>query len=408
MSPQAPSATLIAVLALLTAVTPFSIDMYLSAFPDMAVEFGTSASTIQLTLTAFLVGLASGNLIIGPLSDQFGRRRPLLIGTIVCCAASVLCIFAPSIHVLIGLRLVQGFAGAAGVVLARAIIADIAQGAAAARLFAVMMVIGVLAPITAPVLGGFVVAGWGWRAVFGVLAAMNLLMLAGAVFFTRETLPVERRRPGGLRSLGGGMRLVLGNRRYLGYTLVMGMAAAAMFAYISASPFVVQNILGFTPRQYSLTFGGCALAIAASGVISARLVKTVPPRTLLTGGVIGMVVVSTAQLINVTVLHVVPWLTIALMASFMAGLGFTYSNATTLAIEQAREAAGTGSAVMGFLQYIIGSSTTPLVGLAGDASAVPMAVVMFTAMVLGAAALFTLARAPKTASAPAELVPAGR
>ncbi|OBF30456.1 multidrug effflux MFS transporter [Mycobacterium sp. ACS4331] len=405
MTPPPPSAMLIAVLALLTAVTPFSIDMYLSAFPDMAAEFHTTAPMIQLTLTAFLIGLAVGQLVIGPLSDQFGRRRPLLIGTVACLITSVLCIFAPSIEVLIALRFVQGFTGAAGVVIARAIIADRAKGAAAARLFAVMMVIGVLAPITAPVLGGVIVAGWGWRAVFAALAAMNLLMLAGAAFFAHESLPVEHRRPGGLRSLADGMRGVLGNRRYLGYTLTLGLTASAMFAYISASPFILQNILGFSPRAYSLTFGACALAIAASGTLSARLVKSIAPRRLLIGGVSTMVVVTAVQLLNVTVGQVIPWLTIALMACFMGTVGFTFANATTLAIEQVRETAGTGSAVLGFLQYTFGAATTPLVGLAGDASALPMSIVMFTAAVLAAAVLLTCTRHrdSSTASASAEL-----
>ena len=405
MTSQAPSAMLVAVLALLTAVTPFSIDMYLSAFPDMAAEFHTTAPMIQLTLTAFLVGLAVGQLVIGPLSDQFGRRRPLLIGTVACLIASLLCILAPSIQVLIGLRFVQGFTGAAGVVIARAIIADRAKGSAAARLFAVMMVIGVLAPITAPILGGVVVGGWGWRAVLAALAAMNLLMLVGALFVVDESLPAQHRRPGGLRSLAGGMRDVLGNRPYVGYTLTLGLAASAMFAYISASPFILQNILGFTPQAYSLTFGACALAIAASGTLSARLVKTVAPRKLLIGGVSTMVVVTALQLLNVTVGHVIPWLTIALMAGFMATVGFTFANATTLAIEQVREAAGTGSAVLGFLQYTFGAATTPLVGLAGDASALPMSIVMFTAAALAATVLLTLTRHrdTDTFSASAEL-----
>ncbi|MFA5710449.1 multidrug effflux MFS transporter [Mycolicibacterium sp.] len=403
-STPAPSAMLIAVLALLSAVTPFSIDMYLSAFPDMATEFNTSASTIQLTLTSFLIGLALGQLLIGPLSDQFGRRKPLLIGTFACLIASVLCIVAPSIQVLIGLRFVQGFAGAAGVVIARAIIADRAQGAAAARLFAAMMVIGVLAPITAPVLGGFIVEGWGWRTVFAVLAAMNLLMLAGAAFFAAESLPVERRRPGGLASLAGGMRAVLSNRRYLGYTLALGFASAAMFAYIAASPFVLQNILGFSPREYSLIFGACALAVATAGMLSARLVRSVHPRTLLIGGVSAMVVVTGLQLINVTVAGVPLWSTIALMAAFMGTVGFTFSNATTLALEQVRAAAGTGSAVLGFLQYTLGAAATPLVGLAGDVSAVPMGIVMLTAAALAATAIIALTRNRETSSPAPQLV----
>lgn len=387
-----PSPMLIALLALLSALTPLSVDMYLSAFPAMASDLGTSASMVQLTLTAFLVGLACGQLIIGPMSDRWGRRRPLIIGTSVCLLASIACVFCPTVEALIGMRFVQGFAGAAGVVIARAIITDRSQGANAARLFALMMVIGVLAPIVAPVLGGFVVAGWGWRAVFAALAVLNLLMLLGVLLLAEESLPSERRRPGGLSALVADTRRVLGNRRYLGYTLTLAFASAAMFGYISASPFVLQNIVGLSPRTYALVFGGCAVAIATTGAISARLVGTVPPRRLLVSGISAMLVVTLLMLLNVTVGGVAGVVTIALMACFMATIGFTFSNATMLATAEVRYAAGTGSAVLGFLQYGLGALASPLVGMAGEDSAVPMGAVMFGAAVIAAVALFGLTR----------------
>ncbi|NKZ09643.1 multidrug effflux MFS transporter [Mycolicibacterium septicum DSM 44393] len=387
-----PSVALIIVLALLTAVTPFSVDMYMSAFPGMADEFGTSASMIQLTLTTFLVGLAVGQLFIGQLSDRLGRRSPLLIGVVACLTASVLCAFSPSVEVLIALRFVQGFAGAAGVVIARAIITDRTRGSQAAQLYSVMMVIGVLAPILAPVLGGQVVAGLGWRAVFFALAGLNLLMLIGAFFLAGESLPVENRRPAGINAFARSAVSVLGNRRFMGYTLTLGFAAAAMFAYISASPFVLQNIIGMSPRAYSLTFGASALAVAVSGVVSARLVRTTSPRKLLLCGVSAMVIVTLLMLLNVTVGGVLPWATVALMAGFMATVGFTFANATTLAIGEVRYAAGTGSAIIGFVQYGLGAVASPLVGLAGEHSAVPMGTVMFSCAALAATALFVLTR----------------
>ena len=280
-----PTVALVLVLALLTAVTPFSVDMYMSAFPQMADEFGTSASMIQLTLTTFLIGLAVGQLFIGQLSDRLGRRRPLLIGVAACLVASLLCAVSPSVELLAVLRFVQGFAGAAGVVIARAIITDRTQGPRAAQLYSVMMVIGVLAPIVAPILGGQVVAGGGWRAVFLVLAGLNLLMFLGAYFLAAESLPPAERRPAGMKAFARTAVSVLGNSRFLGYALTLGGASAALFSYISASPFVLQNILGFSPRTYSLIFGACALAVAVSGTLSARLVRRVAPRTLLLGGI---------------------------------------------------------------------------------------------------------------------------
>lgn len=385
-------ATLIAVLALLSAVTPLSIDMYLSAFPEMAAEFGTSASMVQLTLTALLIGLAVGQLVIGPLSDRYGRRVPLLIGTSVCLVASLLCIVSPTVQVLIALRFAQGFAGAAGVVISRAIVADRAAGAAAARLFGVLMVIGALAPVIAPVLGGFVVADFGWRAVFAALAALNAAMLLGVVFCAPESLPRELRRPGGLAALRSSTRTVLSNRRYLGYTLALAFVFTALFSYISASPFVLQNIIGLSPRTYSLTFGGCAVVMALMSALSAKLVGRVAPRTLLHGGVSAMVVVTGLLLVTVTVGGVAPLPTVALMACFMACMGFIVANAMALATAEVRYAAGTGSAVLGFLQYALGAGVSPLVGLAGEHSAVPMGIAMFCAAVLAAIALVALTR----------------
>ncbi len=383
---------LIAVLALLSAVTPLSIDMYLSAFPTMAAEFGTSASMIQLTLTALLIGLAFGQLVIGPLSDRYGRRGPLLIGTVVCLSASALCIVSPSIEVLIGLRFAQGFAGAAGVVIARAMVADRAEGAEAARLFGVLMVIGALAPVIAPVLGGLIVADFGWRAVFAALAALNALMLLGVIFFAPESLTRERRRPGGLGALRSTVRTVLTNRFYVGYALALAGVFTALFSYIAASPFVLQNIIGFSPRTYSLVFGGCAVVMAMMSAVSARLVGRISPRRLLHGGLAAMVLSTGLLLITVTVGGVAPVPTLGLMACFMASIGFSVANAMALATAEVRYAAGTGSAVMGFLQYVLGAGASPLVGLAGEHSAVPMGIAMFAAAVLAAIALVVFTR----------------
>jgi DHA1 family bicyclomycin/chloramphenicol resistance-like MFS transporter len=383
---------LIAVLALLSAVTPLSIDMYLSAFPTMAAEFGTSAPMIQLTLTALLIGLAVGQLVLGPLSDRYGRRTPLLIGTLVCLAASLLCVVSPSVEVLIALRFVQGFAGAAGVVISRAVVADRAAGAEAARLFAVLMVIGALAPVLAPVLGGFIVADFGWRVVFAVLAALNAVMLLGAVFFIPESLPRDRRRPGGLAALRSSTATVLSNRRFVGYALALAFVFTALFSYISASPFVLQNIIGLSPRAYSLTFGGCAVVMAVMSALSARLVVRIAPRRLMLGGMTAMVIVTGSLLLTVTVGGVAPLPTIALMAGFMACMGFVVANAMALATAEVRYAAGTGSAVLGFLQYALGAGASPLVGLAGEHSALPMGIAMFAAAVLAAAALLALTR----------------
>jgi MFS transporter, DHA1 family, multidrug resistance protein len=177
------------ILALLTSVAPLSIDMYLPAFPAMAAEFGTSASTIQLTLTTFMVGLGLGQLFIGPLSDRFGRRPLMLAGTLVCIAAGAACALAPNIALLTGFRFLQGFSGAAGVVLSRAVISDRARGATAARYFSIMMIINGVAPVVAPLIGGSLVGYIGWRGVFWILTGLAVAMFLGVIFVLAETHP---------------------------------------------------------------------------------------------------------------------------------------------------------------------------------------------------------------------------
>ena len=386
------SPVLIAVLAALNAVAPFSIDMYLSAFPAMARDFDASTSSIQLTMTAFLIGLATGQLMLGQLSDRYGRRRPLIVGTAACLGASALCVVAPVIEVLICLRFVQGFAGAAGVVIARAVIADRAGGRSAVQLFSTMNATAVVAPIAAPVLGGMVVTTFGWRAVFVVLALMNLSTLLGVVIFVDESLTEDRRRPSGLKALVTSMFSLLANRRYLGYVGASAFIAAAMFGYVAASPFVLQDIIGLSPTTYSYTFASFSLSLAVGSVVARATVGSVAPRRVMAGGVITLVAITALLLATVTIGGVRPWPTIALMGCFMAGIGFLYGHAAMLAITEVRHAAGTGSAIFGFAQYAAGAVVSPLVGVAGHNSAVPMGVVMFASTSAAAAALFMLTR----------------
>lgn len=383
---------LVVTLALLSAMGPFGIDMYLPAFPRMAEDLAAPASTIQLTLTTFLVGMAVGQLTIGPLSDRFGRRGPLLIGASVCLVATLLCAWAPTAEVLIVLRFVQGFCGAAGVVLSRAIVADRARGPAAARLFGVMMTITSLAPVLAPLAGAAVFAAADWRGIFLALGAATALMLVAAYFFAPESLGVDQRLGGGTRDLAGNLRTVLGDRRYLGYTLTLAFASMALFCYISASPFVLQNVVGLSPTAFSLTFAGASIGLACTSALSARLTSVIAPRRLLCGGVLGLTGLSLLLLLTVTVAGVPTWPTIVLIVVTVASLGFVIGNATALAIAQVRHAAGTGSAVLGAAQFLLGACASPLVGLGGDHDAVPMGLTLFAAAVLASAALFRLTR----------------
>lgn len=373
-------------LALLSAVAPLATDMYLPGFPRMAEDLATGASSIQMTLTAFLIGLAAGQLVIGPLSDRFGRRKPLLWGTLVAIASGIACAMTPGIGALIGLRFLQGLGGAAGVVLSRAIIADrSADAAGAARLLQVMMLIGGLAPVLAPIVGTGVVALAGWRAVFGLLAILSLLSLLGTLRWVEESHPEENRSEGGFGALGRGIAAVLGNRVYLGYTLTVGFTFMTMFAYIAASPFVFQEILGLSPLGYSIAFGTNAIGIAATAAVAGRLVGRVSPQRLT---VVGLALLSAGALATLVCVLSGAGAALTLPPIFVtvASLGLTMGNASALAIAQVPRNAGTASAVLGALQFCLGALASPLVGLAGKGSALPMALVM-----VGAAALAVLA-----------------
>ncbi|RMI02861.1 multidrug effflux MFS transporter [Cellulomonas triticagri] len=390
----APATTV--VLALLTAIAPLATDMYLPAFPRMATELGTSATAVQLSLTTFMVGLALGQLVIGPLSDQRGRRGLLIAGSAVCALAGVACALAPSVGVLIAARFVQGFSGAAGVVLARAVVSDRARGTAAAKLFGVMMLIQGVAPVLAPLLGGSLVTAVGWRGVFGILAAVSALMLVGVLALVPETLPRERRTGGGLATTLRDARTLLTNRRYLGWTGALVLGFAAMFAYISASPFVLQNILGLSVGQYSVAFAANALGLGVVAGLGTRLVDRYSPRRLLAVGVVAVAVLAVALLVDVVVLDLPRWPTLALLFLLVSALGLVFGNATTLATDEAAHAAGTGSALMGALQFGLGAAVSPLVGLRGEHDAVPMAITV-AVLAVGAVVAARLAATSRAA-----------
>ena len=266
----------ILVLALLSAVAPLATDMYLPGFPLIASDLGANAAQIQMTLTSFLVALAIGQLLIGPLSDRYGRRKPLIIGTSLAIVAGALCIVAPDIHALIALRALQGIGGAAGVVLARAIIADsAADEVASARLFQLMMIIGGLAPVLAPIVGTGIVTFASWRAIFAVITLLSLISLVGVFCFIKESLPQEQRTTGGVTELWTNMRSLARNRSYVGYTLTTGFTFMVLFSYIASSPFVYQNILGFSPTAYSIVFGINACAVILGGALGTGELRTV-------------------------------------------------------------------------------------------------------------------------------------
>ncbi|MBN9735716.1 MULTISPECIES: multidrug effflux MFS transporter [unclassified Pseudonocardia] len=382
-----PDGVWICVLALLTAVAPLATDMYLPVLPDVAADLGASASAAQLTLTAFLVGLASGQLVIGPLSDGWGRRRLVLAGTVLLFLASVAAAFAPSVPVLVAARFLQGFGGAAGVVLSRAMISDRTSGDRTARLFSLMMAINGIAPVVAPVLGSSLGGPIGWRGIFGVLAALALVMLASSALAVRETLPVTARSAGGLRRTLSDVRALLRRRRYVGYVLAFATAFAMMFAYISGSPFVLQQTLGLSTTQYAIAFGVNAMGLVTGSIVSGRLSSRIAPRRQLVTAV-GLLVVLCAALTVTVLLGAARWPVLVLLFGILTTQGFVLGNSSALASGEVRDRAGTGSALLGATQFGLGALVSPLVG----SSATVMAVAMLVAAALSASALATLTR----------------
>src|SRR2546421_4089724 len=367
---------LVFILAAFSAFGPLSIDMYLPALPSLSRDFGTGASQTQLTLSACLLGLALGQTIAGPISDALGRRRPLLLGVAAYALTSLLCVVAPSVFALAALRFVQGCAGAAGIVMARAIVRDLYSGVAAARFFSLLMLVNVLAPILAPILGGLLLRFISLRVVFIVLAVTGTLLLLAAATGLGETLPPERRQSGGVRATIKTFRQLLANRSFVGYAFSCGLAFAAMFAYISGSPFVLQDIYGLSPQLFSVMFAVNALGLVAASQVNGRLVGRVPLTRLLVAGLTataigGVALFSVVIIGGIGLLGILPSLFVV-----VSSLGFVLPNDTTLALSGHPRSAGSASALLGVLQYAIGATVAPLVGISGTRTALPMSVVM--------------------------------
>lgn len=373
---------LLITLAFLSAVAPFATDLYLPAFPTMVEDLGTSATAVQVTLTAFLLGLATGQLVFGTLSDRYGRLRPLVVGLVICALASAATVFAPTIEVLIGARFAQGFAGAAGMVIGRAIIADLATGKAAARALSLMMIVVGVAPVIAPLAGGFLVGPIGWRGTLAVILVLSTLMLVAVLAIVRETHTEHRRAElRGARSTLGSPLRDLTRPAFVGHAIAFCGAFAMLMAYISASPFIYQSMMGLSAREYGAMFGANALTMVATTAVSARLTTRYEPRRLagigLTIGVTGAATVLVVAATGVPA----TWLALPMLIT-VGSMGLVFGNTTALALGSAPRAAGTASAALGTTQFGLAAAVSPLVSIAGEHTAVPAAIVMLCAITL--------------------------
>jgi DHA1 family bicyclomycin/chloramphenicol resistance-like MFS transporter len=372
----------ILLLGALSMFAPLSTDMYLPALPSMAHDLSASAAAVALTLTASLVGLGAGQLLAGPLSDELGRRRPVLVGLAVYTTSSALCAVAPDVWTLCVLRLVQGAAGAAGIVIARAVVRDLYSGVEAARFFARLMVVVGLAPILAPIIGGQLLHVTDWRGVFLVLAGIGAVLAVVSWRALTETLPLSGRQRGGLRNMLRMLGILIRDGRFMGLTLCFGLFFGAVFAYIAGSPFILEDIFGLSPQIFGLLFAINAVGLVVTSQVSARVVGRVGPRRLLTVGIAAGAASGVCFLLAVLA-HGGLATVLPCFFVLLSGFALVGPNVTALALAPYPHVAGTASALIGLMQFGIGAAVAPLVGVAGTHSAVPTATVI-AALVLAA------------------------
>ena len=344
-------------LGMLTAFGPFVTDMYLPTLPAMSEYFHTTSSMVQLGLTASMIGLAAGQLLFGPLSDKYGRRLPLIISMILFAVATIGCIYSYTIMQFVGWRLIQGIAGAGGII-SRSVAADKYSGRELAKMLALIGAINGVAPVAAPMGGGFLAGSVGWTGIFWCLFVLGIILLLGSIHF-EETLPVEDRKEKSWRSVFRSFIDVLRNSSYVCYTLQFGFAQGVLFANIASAPFIMQQHYGFSPLMFSICFGINAIFIVIS---AASAIKFRRLEQALHYGSTRMVVVS-ALLLVALVLDCNFWIYELLLIGLLSMLGLTFTASNTLAMDCEHNNAGMASALLGALEFAFGGIVSPLVGL---------------------------------------------
>ncbi|MCF4121710.1 multidrug effflux MFS transporter [Antribacter sp. KLBMP9083] len=388
-------------LLLLTVFGPISMDLYLPALPALTAELGAATSVAQLTVTTCLIGLAAGQLVAGPLSDRFGRRGILLIGVVAYVVTSGLCAVSPSVELLILARLVQGLAGGVGIVIAQAAGRDVYSGGALIRFYGRLTVIGGLAAIVGPLLGGQLSTVTDWRGLFAFLAVVGAALLVAALIAFPETLPAGHRTTGGFAQTGRDFRVLISDRDFLGAVLSQGFLYAALFAYLSGATFVLQGIYGLTPQGYALAFGLNSAGFMVFGYLAGRASERWSvPGTLAVGIVVAGL--GALGLLAAGVIALPLWVVIVSLLALASGVAITSPPATTLALADYPQLAGTASSLLGMVRFGFGGVTAPLVGVAGAATILPLGVVSVVAVVLAGAAYLALATRPR----PVEAAPA--
>ncbi|MEC5221568.1 multidrug effflux MFS transporter [Bacillus atrophaeus] len=367
---------MVLLLGTLASFGPLSLDMYLPALPQVANDLHTTASLAQLSLTFCLLGLALGQIVVGPLSDMKGRRKPLIVSMVFYALSSILCAYSPSVTFLIIMRFIQGFTGAAGIVIARASARDMYSGKELTAFFSMLMLVNGAAPILAPITGGFVLQFSEWPTVFIILAIIGFFIFIAVTAALPESLPIEKRTTGGLKETLQTFRLLLGDRSFMGFAFSQAFILTGMFAYISGSPFVLQNIFGVSAQMFSFLFAVNGAGIIAATQITGRLAAKRDERALFTFGliisIIGSIALLAALALNLGIIAVC----IALFV-IVSCVGIVTTTGFALAMQKQEKGAGSAAALLGLLPFIGGALAAPLVGIAGEENAWPMALSIF-------------------------------
>ncbi|GAA2175211.1 multidrug effflux MFS transporter [Agrococcus versicolor] len=381
----------IVVLGLLTALGPFTIDLYLPAFPVLAEDIGATDGQVQLTLAATTLGFALGQLVLGPLSDRLGRRWPLVATSSLHVLTSIGIAVAPDIEVLTVLRVLQGIGAAGGAVVAMAMVRDLFSGRSLVRYLSRLALIMGLAPILAPVIGSWLLGVTQWRGIFWVLALYGAVVILLVSTLLRETLPPERRlRTSGMGALGS-YRRVLGDRRFIGVAIIGSSGFAGIFAYLSTSPLLLQEVYGLSATQFGGVFALCSVGVFVGVQTSSRLATRFGPQWVLAGSTAGMVVAAIAMLVldrsGAGLAGFIP-----AMAAFTLSFGLTMPCVQVLALVEHGSEAGTAASLIGASNMLLASVVGGLIGNFAVRDAVPMGAVMLGGGLLATASLWLLVR----------------
>ncbi|PKH26491.1 MFS transporter [Enterobacterales bacterium CwR94] len=380
-------------LGLLAGLGPLCIDLYLPALPSLAADLATPTATAQLSLTAGLAGIGLGQLLFGPLSDKYGRLRPLMISLFLFFAASIACALAQTIDQLLIARLLQGIFGAGGSVLSRAMARDRYSGHELTKFFALLMLVNGLAPIFAPILGGLLLTLMNWRGLFLALAVIALALLLMTRVTLQESLVSTRRSQGSLWSAWAGLGQVIAHRPFMGFCLTQGFMMAGMFAYIGASPFVLQLVYGLSPQAFSLCFAANGLGLILGSQTGARLSGRWGEYRVLRGGLLIAVIAASGLVITGLAQLALPWVLLGLWFS-IASIGVITVNASSLAMQSQGHRAGSASAVIGVTGFTLGGIAVPVTSLGGT-SLLSMTLTLLGCYLLATTMFFCVARRPE-------------